>query len=173
MQSKRACAVPTPVELDGVDALSLSAFGALRDAMRTNAHAMARCFAATGGHPGQAACLRVLDRNDGVSQRELAEILHVSPPSISSMLQAVEKSGAIVRRPDGADQRITRVYLTEAGRLLAAEQRRVLAEYVNATVARLPEDDRRELVRILAELTETIERASQAGTAATEQVATR
>ena len=138
---------------DGVDQLSLEAFRALRDVMRANGHAMAKRFAARGAHVGQAACLRVLDGNDGITQREIADILHISRPSITSMLQAVEKGGSIVRRTDEADQRLTRVYLTDEGRVLTAELRSVLGEYVTETVGAMPEADRRELVRLLNDLT--------------------
>lgn len=150
---------PAP-ELEGVDELSLSAFRALRDAMRMNGHAMAKRFAAKGAHMGQAACLRVLDGNDGITQRDMADILHVSRPSITGMLQAVEKSGAIVRKPDEADQRLTRVYLTDEGRVMAADLRRVLADYIVETVGQMPADDRRELTRLLKELNERIASAT-------------
>ncbi len=142
--------------LEGVDELSLDAFRALRDVMRANGHAMAKRFAAAGAHMGQAACLRVLDAHDGITQREIADILHVSRPSITAMLQAVEKSGAIVRKPDEADQRLTRVYLTDEGREMAAKLRAVLGEYVRQTFGEMPEDDRRELARLLDALRERI-----------------
>ena len=43
-------------------------------------------------------------------------MLHLSRPSVTAMLQALEKSGAIERRSDERDQRLTRVYLTDEGR---------------------------------------------------------
>ncbi len=146
--------------LDGVDELSLRAFRELRDTMRANGHAMGRRFAAKGAHMGQAACLRVLDGRDGISQRDLADILHVSRPSITAMLQAVEKAGLVVRKPDESDQRLTRVYLTEEGRKVATELRHVLADYVSEIFGSMPEADRRELARLLGCLRENITRAA-------------
>ena len=150
----------TQPQLEGVDELSLAAFRALRDVMRMNGHAMAKRFAAKGAHMGQAACLRVLDGNDGCTQRDMADILHVSRPSITGMLQAVEKSGAIVRKPDENDQRLTRVYLTDKGRAMAVDLRRVLADYITETIGQMPEKDRRDLARLLGELNKRIASAT-------------
>lgn len=148
------------LRLEGVDEASLSAFFALRDLMRANSQVVAKRFAAKGAHMGQAGCLRVLSHNDGITQREMAEILCISRPSITEMLKAVEKTGAIVRKPDEADQRLTRVYLTDKGRAIAAELRGVLADYILETIGRMPEDDRRELARLLGDLNGLIVAAS-------------
>jgi DNA-binding MarR family transcriptional regulator len=147
-------------ELAGADELSLATFRAFRDAIWAHKHALAKQFEANGAHMGQAACLRVLHGGEGCTQRDMADILRVSPPSITGMLQAMEKNGAIVRKRDEADQRLTRVYLTDKGRAMAADLRRVLAAYIMQTVGQMPEADRRELVRLLSELNEKIASAT-------------
>ena len=58
----------------------------------------------------------VLTTNDGASQRELADVLHLARPTVTKMVQALERSGAVERRPAPGDQRLTRVYLTTSGR---------------------------------------------------------
>lgn len=156
----------TKHKLEGVDELSLAVFLALRDAMRANGHAMAKRFAAKGAHIGQAACLRVLDENDGITQSDMAKILHVSRPSITGMLRTVEKSGAIIRKPDEADQRIIRVYLTDKGQAMAAKLRSVLSDYINQTIGLMTERDRRELTRLLNKLNTKIASASKGEDAA-------
>jgi DNA-binding MarR family transcriptional regulator len=97
-------------------------------------------------------CLRLLTVNDGASQRDVARMLHVSPPTVSKMLTAMEKSGLVERTPDEADQRLTRVYLTAAGRERSTEMGIAVGEYVNATFATLSERERRELARLLEKL---------------------
>jgi DNA-binding MarR family transcriptional regulator len=77
------------------------------------------------------------------------------------MLQGMEKAGLIERRADEADQRLTRVFLTGAGRAAEKQMGVAAAEYVNATIATLPEDDRRELARLLDELGACITAASE------------
>ena len=56
-----------------------------------------------------------LHRDGRISQKELAQKLNVSAPSITSMIQKMEKSGYIVRNVDEKDQRMMRLDLTEKG----------------------------------------------------------
>ncbi len=160
----RMTEAPSALEAEGVDALSLEAFRTFRDTMRLSGQSMWRRFATKGAHPGQAACLRVLDAHDGISQRDMADHLHVSRPSITAMLKTVEKAGLVVRKPDETDQRLTRVHLTDEGRRLAAELRSVLADYIKDTFATLSEDDRAELIRLLGSLKGRMAQVGEAGT---------
>jgi DNA-binding MarR family transcriptional regulator len=143
---------PSRFVLEGVDDLSSRVFLAFIGTLRLHKQLMLRTFAGQGTHPGQVFCLHVLAGHDGISQRDLAEALRLSQPTVSKMLQAMQKAGAVERRPDAADQRLTRVYLTAAGRDLERQLRGVVAEFVNQTIGSLPEDDRRELARLLGEL---------------------
>ena len=139
-------------ELDGVDELSARVFRSFLGTARLHMQLMMRTLQDSGKHPGQAMCLRMLSVNDGVSQRDLAQMLHVAPPTVTKMLQGMQKAGLVERRADEADQRLTRVYLTRAGRDAEKDMGVAAAEYVNATIATLPEGDRRELARLLEEL---------------------
>jgi DNA-binding MarR family transcriptional regulator len=150
---------PSRFALDGVDDLSSRVFFAFLVTLRQHKQLMLRAVAGQGTHPGQIFCLHVLAGHDGISQRDLAEALHLSPPTVSKMLQAMQKAGAVERRPDAADQRLTRVHLTAAGRDLERQMRGVVAEFVNETIGVLPEDDRRELARLLGELGERMSQA--------------
>jgi len=151
--------------LAGVDELSSRVFRALLTALRLHKQQMMRALATRGIHPGQAFCLRVLADRDGITQRDLADTLHLARPTVTKMVQALERSGAVERRPDPDDQRLTRVYLTGGGRELAAEMHGIAAGYINATIGTLAEDDRRELARLLEELGASIERAGGADAA--------
>jgi len=68
-----------------------------------------------GLHSGQAFVLRALWKEDGLTHSDLAERLHRSPSAITKTVQRLEKAGFAGRRPDGHDERVSRVYLTEAG----------------------------------------------------------
>jgi MarR family transcriptional regulator, organic hydroperoxide resistance regulator len=145
--------------LEGVDELSARVFRALHATLRLHKQLMTKTLAAHGTHTGQAACLRSLADRDGITQRDLADSLHLSRPTVSKMLKGLEKAGAVQRRPDAADQRLTRVFLSEDGRALELELRGVSAGYVNETIGALSADDRRELARLLEELGASISRA--------------
>ena len=63
----------------------------------------------------QAGILFTLHHSDSMSQKELAARLNVTPPSITSSIQKMEKEGYLTRHPDPTDQRIMRLTLTEKG----------------------------------------------------------
>jgi DNA-binding MarR family transcriptional regulator len=151
-----------PDRLEGVDDLSAEVFRAFISTLRLHRRLMMQELGDRGIHPGQAMCLRLLSANDGIVQRDLAEALHVARPTVTKMLNSMEKAGLVRRRVDGADARLTRVELTEAGRAEEKRMRGAAADYVNATIATLPEDDRRELARLLDAMSAGIERAAAA-----------
>ena len=149
-------------ELEGVDELSTRVFRAFLNALRLHRQLMIAALGDIDTHPGQAFCLRFLSANDGVTQRDLADSLHLAKPTVSKMLQAMEKAGAIERRPDEHDQRLTRVHLTPVGHRLETELRAVSAAQINETIGSLPEGDRRELGRLLEALSASISTAIDA-----------
>ncbi|BFT75968.1 MarR family winged helix-turn-helix transcriptional regulator [Paenibacillus sp. P36] len=67
-------------------------------------------------YPGQPPLLLALSAEDGLSQRELAARIHNKPATLTVMVDRMEKTGLVERRPDPTDQRVTRVYLTDKGR---------------------------------------------------------
>ena len=69
-----------------------------------------------GLYRGQHFVLLSLWHEEGLSHSELARDLSVSPATISNALKRMEKAGFVQRRPDPSDERVSRVYLTEAGR---------------------------------------------------------
>jgi MarR family transcriptional regulator for hemolysin len=53
-------------------------------------------------------------RNPGVSQKEVADLLEVEPISVARLVDRLERSGLIERRPEPADRRIWRLHLCPA-----------------------------------------------------------
>lgn len=74
-----------------------------------------------GLYHAQGMILFRLWRDDGLSQSQLAEALHIASPTVSSTLKRMERDGWIARRRDENDQRIVRVYLTEKAKQLRTE----------------------------------------------------
>lgn len=81
-----------------------------------------------GLHSGQDLILLRLAENDGESQRALADRLEVEAPTITKMVQRMERAGLVERRSDETDARVSRVYLTARGRSLEAGIRQVWAD---------------------------------------------
>jgi len=64
---------------------------------------------------GQPRMLNYLFEHNGSIQREIAEACHLEPASVTSVLNSMEKSGLIERKPDSGDKRALEVWLTEKG----------------------------------------------------------
>ena len=149
-----------PSELADVEDISSAlAFRAFLNTMRLHRQLMVRTLTARGSHPGQAFCLRLLGSNDGTTQRDMAETLHLARPTLSRMLRTMERADMIERRPDATDQRLTRVYLTPSGRDRERNLHAVASDYVKQTIGTLSEEDRRDLARLLDAYAQSISRA--------------
>lgn len=74
-----------------------------------------------GFHPGMGRTLNILAENEGVSSRELAELLDLRPSSLTELLTRLESEGLVTRTPDENDRRVSRVALSDKGRELAAK----------------------------------------------------
>jgi MarR family transcriptional regulator for hemolysin len=66
----------------------------------------------------QWAVLVRVDRFEGLNQSELAEGLDLQPITLTRLLDKLSDSGLIERRPDPADRRAKRLFLTAAARPL-------------------------------------------------------
>ncbi|MBQ7336488.1 MAG: MarR family transcriptional regulator [Clostridia bacterium] len=60
--------------------------------------------------------MRVLSREDGISQLQLTQRTHLKAPTVSVTLKRMEDEGLVRREQDAMDLRKTRVYLTERGK---------------------------------------------------------
>lgn len=67
---------------------------------------------------GQNRVLQLIADNDGLNQKELAELLDIRSASMSELLNKLERSNLITREKDKADKRITHVFLSADGREL-------------------------------------------------------
>ena len=99
-------------------------------------HARARAaLEALGLYHGQPPVLHFLQEEDGLAHGALAVRLGVTPATMTTMLQRMEKAGWVIRRPDPADQRVSRAYLTEAGRAIIVEMDAALQRLDDEAIA--------------------------------------
>ncbi len=71
--------------------------------------------------PGARLVLSVLAMEDGRSQRELVELTHLRPPSVSTIIKKMTDAGMVELKSDEKDLRVHRVYLTDTGRCMDRE----------------------------------------------------
>ena len=88
-------------------------------------------LAEVGLYRGQPPILGLLYQHDGMSQKEMASALNLSPATMTVTLKRMEKAGLVRREMDEHDQRILRVHLSEQGKqmwLKGADQIRSVTE---------------------------------------------
>jgi DNA-binding MarR family transcriptional regulator len=106
--------------------------------------------------PAQLDVLAKVGSAEGISQQELANALLVTKGNVCQLLDKMEGSGLLERRPDG---RVNRLFLTAQGRRVhddvVPRHDEMLADQFNT----LSDEDQRELLRLLRHLDHALERA--------------
>lgn len=96
--------------------------------------------------------LKELSMTEGVTQKKLAEEMHITAPSMSVNLQKMENAGLLIRKSDEADMRQIRLYLTDKGRAAAEKADREIALSEEKLVEALTRDEQKELKRLLIKI---------------------
>lgn len=103
-------------------------------------------------HPGQEMMLLRLANSEGVTQSEVADQLCVQPATVTRMLDRLEKTGLVQRQVDTADQRVSRVYLTEVGRALVEPVQNVWRELEETSFQNMTLEEQILLRRLLLQV---------------------
>ena len=96
---------------------------------RARAHGMTRA---------QWSILIWLERQPGIAQKELSELLEVEPISVARLIDRLEGRGMVERRPDPRDRRIWRLHLRPPAHAILREinlQRTDMTSIITAGVA--------------------------------------
>lgn len=80
--------------------------------------------------------------NDGVTQTELSHAIGVAPSPLGKIVDRLEAAGYLERRPDAADRRIKRLYVTSAVAPLVEPVRELLSELEDAVLGEIGADAR-------------------------------
>jgi len=106
----------------------------------------------------QVGVLVLLHRVTGCTATDLGAAINVTKAGLTSILDVMERQGLLARTADAGDRRKIRLELTDAGRKAAdavlSETERRVADRIHS----LSSDDRENLVRYLAGLTEILNR---------------
>jgi MarR family transcriptional regulator for hemolysin len=124
--------------------------------LRTHADQKAAQFGMTRA---QWAVLVRIDRNQGLKQTDLAELLDLQPITLTRLLDRLCDNGLIERRPDPDDRRAKRLYLTPAARPLLERLGELGEELMVNALAGL---DGSEIEFLLGKLTRMKENLKQA-----------
>ncbi len=96
-----------PIDKDGLGFLVADVNRLLRRAFQKRLQSSALTLA-------QARALIYVSRHEGIRQVELAELLDVQPITLTRLIDQLESSQLVERRPDPTDRRAFRVFATSA-----------------------------------------------------------
>jgi MarR family transcriptional regulator, organic hydroperoxide resistance regulator len=105
-----------------------------------------------GLHLGQNHLLAALWDRDGATPGEIAAALNVTAPTVVKMATRMTAAGLLTRRREDEDNRLVRLWLTDAGRALREPieaERRLMEEKVTAD---LTHAERKHLLSALAKI---------------------
>lgn len=104
--------------------------------------------------PQQGRVIQVIHQFPGISQSDLANVLHRKKPTISSILNNLEKGALIYREVPKDNARQKKIYLSEAGTKLYEEVNAKFRNLDKLIVSNLDSHDQNELIRILNKMIE-------------------
>lgn len=116
----------------------------------------AALLAPLGLHTGQEVLLLELDRTGPRIQAQLADALGIEPPSVTLMARKLEASGLVRRKPVPSDKRASVVELTDSGKALANEVKRLWRGLAEETIAGLPGETVAQLPAMLGTMTANV-----------------
>ena len=105
-------------------------------------------------HANDIELFELLAQPDAWSVHAIARALHAPISTVSSALDRLERRGLIRRVRIAADRRMVCIKLTSRGNRLAGSLRKAHVRNCRAMLARLRIDERRELLRLVAQVSE-------------------
>ncbi|MCR1950775.1 MarR family winged helix-turn-helix transcriptional regulator [Clostridium sp. DSM 100503] len=116
-----------------------------------------------GIHHGKMRLLALISENDGIIQRDLAEMIDMRPSSMTEMLSSLEKNSLIKREQDEKDRRIMHVYLTEAGKTSLEEVENINDNLSNSIFNCLTVEEKEKMLGIINKVNKNLESLNNIG----------
>lgn len=123
------------------------AIALMREASRLYTQLFAKHFKALSLTSEEARTLAYLGAEDGVTQKDLAAVMHVRPIGLSRLIDRLQDGGWLERRQSPADRRANTLHLTEKGKAGAQDIRAINSTLADRLAGDLPADDLASLVR--------------------------
>ncbi|MEA3184310.1 MAG: hypothetical protein QOC57_2656 [Ilumatobacteraceae bacterium] len=120
----------------------------------------------TGLGPTMTATLASIAKHGGPTHGELAAIEQVAPPTITAVVDKLEKLGLVTREADSTDRRVTRVRVTPTGMDQLDEVRNRRTSWLAFRLTALTDEERRRLADAADVLAKLVDIADVAESAA-------
>ncbi|MEU9316299.1 MarR family winged helix-turn-helix transcriptional regulator [Streptomyces sp. NPDC048295] len=129
---------------------------ALSRVARLHRTAAGKLLKGLGLYPGQEFLMMCLWDSGAVRQSELIKAVDLDPSTVTKMLQRLEQTGHVRRRPDPDDRRAVLVEATDASCALHSDVQRAWTDLEEHTLTGLGPAERAELTRLLAKVEENL-----------------
>lgn len=106
--------------------------------------------------------LSILRRHEGINQGGLAELLEVEPITAGRMIDRLQDAALVERRPDPADRRAWRLYVTDKGRGLFDQLRPCALETYDEALEGIDPKEREALMTTLMRMRTNLSRKTAA-----------
>lgn len=113
-------------------------------------------FMDLGVHPGQIPVLRAVHENEGISLREMADLLHIKPPTVTVTVKRLEKAGFLYRKQDWRDSRVSRIYETEKGKAFSCDIQAQVHESERQLLEGFSEEEKEQLCEFFRRMSENL-----------------
>lgn len=90
--------------------------------------------------------ISILSVNEGINQGGLAELLEVEPITLGRMVDRLQDAALVERRPDPADRRAWRLFLTDKAQELLVQLRPLALDTIDAAQEGLSQPERDGLI---------------------------
>lgn len=151
---------PVPPELDEVARDSIRLSFLMHDVSRMRRNTYDQYMKPLGITRAQWWVLAHLSRHDGMMQTQLADVLEVGKASLGVVIEGLEASGWIARRPDPTDKRAKRVYLTKPAQGLIKRMTLLEVEFNDKVFSELPLAERNALFSSLIKVKQSLARVA-------------
>ncbi|MEP7118529.1 MAG: MarR family transcriptional regulator [Acidobacteriota bacterium] len=128
---------------------TLRQFRVIFGAVRQHFQAVEKACGVSGA---QIWALSALQQTPGMKVSELAQALSIQASTASNLLDKIEKAGLIRRERNSTDQRVVRLYLTDAGEKALGQAPQPLTGILTHALGQLPDEVLSRLNQDLASL---------------------
>ena len=105
----------------------------------------------------QLLCLAQVVEKNGVTVKEIAEEIYVSPSTVVGILDRLEKRGWVVRKRSELDKRVVHVFATEEGNALVSKSPSPLHEELVVGIREIPIAEQEEIAEAIEKLVSILE----------------
>lgn len=133
----------------------------LHDLMHEHHNTMRQYFQEHGLFNGQPRMMFLIREHPGITQKELAEEMQITPASVAVSVRRMEHEGLVVRDRDSHDSRVQHLTLTKKGQVLDTECRKARDIIIDVLYEDFSQEELQALERQVQHMRQKLSKARQ------------